>query len=199
MSKKAFIYEFIDDETGQNESGEFEAEDQNDAFRQLRVKYMRSELPEGSTVVEKEIAANNLRQAKSGKLRRLLVELASHYQWQRGELEGRRANLTGLDFNDLDLRGKDFSNAEMAGVNLSGSDLSGANLKAANLVHANLRDADLRGANLHLADLSDADLRGADLTGADLSGIDLWRANLLGCVIAPEKLHGALRCKIAEQ
>ena len=75
-----------------------------------------------------------------------------HEKWLRGELGGKKADLSGAD--------------------LSGADLSGADLRG-----ANLRGADLSGADLSGADLSGADLRGANV---DFSSWPLWCGSLKG-------------------
>ena len=71
-----------------------------------------------------------------------------HEKWLRGELGGKKA------------------------------DLSYADLRYADLRSANLRYADLHGADLSYADLRGADLSGADLRGANLSYADLRYANV---------------------
>ena len=68
----------------------------------------------------------------------LRVIIKKHMQYLNGELDGRKADLSG---------------AYLRGVNLRGAYLRGVNLS----------EADLRGADLSDADLSDADLRGAYL------------------------------------
>ena len=95
-----------------------------------------------------------------------------HEKWLRGELGGKKADLSGADLRGADLRYADLSYADLSYADLCGADLS----------YADLRYADLRGANLRGADLSGADLSGADLRGAnvDFSSWPLWCGSLKG-------------------
>ena len=102
--------------------------------------------------------------------------LESHNRWIRGEKDGRRAGLWGVD-----LRGAD----------LSGAGLRGANLRVADLREANLYGADLRGANL-----SGANLRGANLSGANLSEVTFWGADLYGANLT--NVIGVVRLSASE-
>lgn len=199
MTNKTFIYETPDPDSDGIETGEIEAPDLEAVQRLLRIKFCRGSLPAGTIIKEKSIIQEQEKQVKSGKARHLLETLTSHYQWQRGEDEGRRADLRGKDLSNLNLIDKDFSDADLSGADLSGSDLTNANFRGANLSNAVLRDTILTSANLQLADLSDADLRGAVLTGAKLTSADLWRANLKGSIISPHTLHEALGCKHPEE
>ncbi|MFQ5534252.1 MAG: pentapeptide repeat-containing protein [Sphingomonadales bacterium] len=191
---KTFIYEIPSEWLGEVETGEIEAEDENDAQRQLRVKFLLPRLPEGTVIRDKEAIHDAEQAVKSGRLRHLLSVLTNHYKWRRGEPDGERADLRGLNLSNLVLAGTDFVDADLSGANLSGCDLTDADFRRANLYNASMRGAKLSGANLSHANLSDADLRYAVVTGANLDGSDLWRANLAGCVIAPKILHSALGC-----
>ena len=116
--------------------------------------------------------------------------LDQHRKWLRGEISGKRANLTGVNLRGVNLSGEylsganltgaDLFDADLSGANLRGADLSGADLSGAYLFDANLSGADLSKANLTGAYLLDAHLLDANLSGANLSGADLSKANLSG-------------------
>lgn len=89
--------------------------------------------------------------------------LELHKKWLNGEVEGVKADLSGV---------------KLSGDNLSGANLSGANLKNANLSYANLSGTNLSHANLSYANLKGAYLKGANLTNANLHGTDLIHADL---------------------
>lgn len=89
--------------------------------------------------------------------------LRLHGKWLRGEVGGKRADLSDTSLRYADLRDADLRDA----------DLRCADLSAVNLSGANLSKADLRGADLHDADLHDANLSCADLSGANMSGVSL--------------------------
>ena len=106
--------------------------------------------------------------------------LAAHRKWVRGEVGGKRANLSGANLSGANLSGANLRGAGLREADLSGANLSAANLRGANLSWANLSEADLSGANLSGADLRGANLSAANLRGADLSGADLREASLRG-------------------
>ncbi len=98
----------------------------------------------------------------------LVLILADHAKYLRGESDGKRADLRSADLRSADLRSADLRSAD-----LRSADLYGADLRSANLSSADLRSANLYGANLSSANLSSADLRSADLRSANLYGADL--------------------------
>ncbi|HEV2289329.1 MAG TPA: pentapeptide repeat-containing protein [Candidatus Acidoferrales bacterium] len=101
-----------------------------------------------------------------------------HRAWveSRGE-SGRKADLTGANFE---------------GADLMGAPLQGANLMRANLKGADLLLADLRGACLIEADLSEANLVSTNLRGASLLGANLATATgLVARQLAGASLFGA--------
>lgn len=190
-----WAYEFQPAPRQPVERGELTANSEEEARRKLRVLLAAPRLPPGTKLVnlsaEKEAAATK----RSAKLRSLLRVIGAHHAWLKGEVEGKRANLSRANLAGLNLHDANLSNAEMREADLSNCDLQRANLRRANLAGANLQDANLAKADLSEADLSDADLRNADLRGADLTGADLWRANLIGVCITPDALHKALQCR----
>jgi uncharacterized protein YjbI with pentapeptide repeats len=138
--------------------------------------------------------------------------LYKHELWlASGGKNGQRANLTGADFEGVDLRGHNLQYANLSGAILTGADLEGVDFTGANLSGADLTGADLRGCKLAGASLRDANLRGANLTGAILSGSNLMgidlayadltrsnfrdanleRADLEGVDFTSANLHGA--------
>jgi tetratricopeptide (TPR) repeat protein len=68
---------------------------------------------------------------------------------------------------------RNFRKEDLSNANLFGIDLQGINLSQACLINADLREANLTRANLTDADLSDACLMTADLRGANLNGAKL--------------------------
>ena len=96
---------------------------------------------------------------------------------------GFQLNLSGADFELVDLPEMNLANAMLRGAvlrraNLPQIDLSCACLDSANLDGAMLRDANLSGATLVSANMSFAFCQGADLSNTDLSGAKLTRTNL---------------------
>lgn len=189
-----FQYEIRVETYGGLDTGTIEAVDLADAKRLLRVKYLQAVLPPGTVIAETGDPQKQDADQKSDRLRGILVVLSSHHRWQRGEDDGRRADLSGLDLRGLKLGKVDLSDADLSGIDLTGADLCGATLRNAKLSEAILAGARLDGADLRMADLTDADLRMASLIDTRLEKADLWRANLLGATISPKALHAALGC-----
>ena len=79
-----------------------------------------------------------------------------------------RKNLSGMNFEDLDLTGMNFS-----GANLSKAVLTGATLDKANFTGANLQGADLSGTSAKATNFTGANLRAADLSDADMGRVNL--------------------------
>ena len=191
-----YLYELQPEPGAPIERGEIDATDEKDARRQLRVRYLRSSLPTGTMLIDKDVEDAKTARARSAKLRQLLRVLNDHNDWLKNAATGRRADLSGLDLHGVSLRNTNLSHADLAGADLSEADLRGVALIGANLTRARLFGADLRNADLTDADMSDADLRTAILTGANLAGVDLWRANLQECTISAKSLHAALGCRM---
>lgn len=85
----------------------------------------------------------------------------------------RNCDLSGLNFNRMDL----------AGADLVGADLSMSKFFLANLAGADLKNAKLNGALFGGADLGEADLRGADLRGASIDSAYLGGAKMSGRIV----------------
>ena len=116
----------------------------------------------------------------------LVLILADHAKYLRGESDGKRADLRSADLRSADLRSADLRSAD-----LRSADLYGADLRSANLSSADLRSANLYGANLSSANLSSADLRSANLYGADLRSANLSSADLRSADLRSANLYGA--------
>ncbi len=74
---------------------------------------------------------------------------------------------------DRNFQKLDLSGAELSGIDLRDADFSGSDLYGAKLMDSLLNRADLSGTNLAYADLSGADLSEAHLNGANLEGTNL--------------------------
>jgi uncharacterized protein YjbI with pentapeptide repeats len=194
MTTHTYLYELRLDPGAPPEVGEIVANSEQDARRQLRVRYLCARLPRNTRIVDREAADRREAEQRSATLRHLLRVLAAHHRWLNGEAGGERADLSGLDLAGVDLRGVDLTDGDLSHADLSGARLAGATLERANLSASVLVGADLRGARLVGVDLSDADLRDSDFAEAVLDGADLWRANLRGCAIEPQVLHAVLGC-----
>ena len=193
-----FEYEIRPEPAGPTEYGELTANDEKDAWRQLRVQYCRPHLPPNTRVTNQDDRLAEEQRARSAKLHRLLRVLAAHHQWLDNPATGERADLRGLDLSGVSLRGARLAQAMLGQSDLSRANLAGADLSGANLTGAILEGTVLVGADLSRCDLSEADLRAANLSGAVLDGVDAWRANLQGCAIDPAALHALLGCRAAE-
>ena len=196
MTSHTYLYELRLHPGAPPEIGEIVAANEQDARRQLRVRYLCSRLPSNTRIVDRNAERVQQAQAHSAKLRHLLRVLADHHAWLAGDPAGRRADLSGLDLSEADLKGVDLTDADLSQTDLSGARLMGAVLERTNLAGAVLVGADLTEARLKDADLSDTDLRDSRFVGAVLDGADLWRANLRGCVIEPRALHAVLGCVV---
>ena len=91
-----------------------------------------------------------------------------------------KANLSNTNFKNADINGARFAFANLAGADLSYQDLTGTILIGADLSHTNLAGTILKGADLSHTNLTGVDLSGKDLTGMMLTGADLSDANLAG-------------------
>lgn len=196
MTIHTYLYELRLNPGAPAEIGEIVAANEQDARRQLRVRYLCSRLPSSTRIVDRDAERARQAESHSAKLRHLLRALADHHAWLRGDPAGRRADLSGLDLSGADLKGTDLTDADLSQADLTGARLTDAVLERVNLAGAVLVEADLTGARLKDADLSDTDLRDSRFLGAVLDGADLWRANLRGCVIEPRALHAVLGCVV---
>ena len=73
--------------------------------------------------------------------------LESHNRWIRGEKDGRRAGLWGVDLRGADLSGAGLRGANLRGAILCKSCLDGANLTGADLHAVNLNNVNLSSVN----------------------------------------------------
>ncbi len=95
--------------------------------------------------------------------------LGDHGKWIRGEIDGKRANLTRANLDGANLTLANLTLANLDGANLDGANLTLANLTLANLTRANLYGAKLDGANLDGANLTLANLTLANLKNAKVA------------------------------
>ena len=112
------------------------------------------------------------------------TSIETHYE---SEKDKKDAQVTTLNFQEIDLSSANLGGANLRGANLSYANLLCTNLRFAILTYANLRGAifsirggDLIGVDLTSIDLAYTDLRGADLTCTDLRAVDLTGADLDG-------------------
>lgn len=123
-----------------------------------------------------------------------------------------KANMSEMDFQDLDfsdsylmdafLKKANLQNTFLVEANLQGAILNSANLqgailwkanlKRAQLMVANLQGANLDEANLWRASLARANLEHASLGGTNLERVNLWRASLEGADLERVKLLRAI-------
>lgn len=82
-----------------------------------------------------------------------------------------------------DLSGINFNRMDLSGVDLEGADLSSSTFFLADLSRANLQNTTLRGAKFGGADLGESDLRGADLRGASIDNAYLGDAKMTGSMV----------------
>ena len=68
-----------------------------------------------------------------------------HDRWLKGELNGARADLSGMDLSGMDLHAADLRYANFRGANLSDSNLSRVDMTGADTKDTNMRNADIRG------------------------------------------------------
>lgn len=90
------------------------------------------------------------------------------------------------NFRYANLRNADLSQMNFANINLIEADLSNANLQGTNLTNAKLIAANLTNANLTDANLTNAKLIGANLTRANLNQTILTNANLSNVIYCEE-------------
>ena len=88
------------------------------------------------------------------------------------------ADLSGKNFDNLNLQSAIFDKANLSNTNFKNADINGARFAFANLAGADLSYQDLTGTMLIGADLSDANLAGTILKGADLSHTNLTGVDL---------------------
>lgn len=104
-----------------------------------------------------------------------------------GELDLRRADLSGQNLEGAILDDSDLSEADLTGADLYWAyafrtKFDNAILKKTNLAGATLQEASFRGADMREAYISEDNLGGfPSLSGADLTGALLDGANLTGC------------------
>ena len=109
------------------------------------------------------------------------------------KIELKFQNLSGLNFEYINLSDSDFrwsnfyttmiSNVNFTRTNLSYTDLSGKDLTGTILTEADLTNANLSGVDLSGKDLTGTILTEADLTNVNLSGVDLSGKDLTGTIL----------------
>jgi len=103
-----------------------------------------------------------------------------------------KANLSNTNFKNADVDRARFAFANLTGADLSGKDLTGTILIGADLSDTNLTGTILKGADLSHTNLTGADLSGKDLTGTILKGADLSHTNLSGADLSGKDLTGTI-------
>ena len=132
-------------------------------------------------------------------IKKLPQILAEHSEWLKDHSKGRRADLAGMDLEEVDLSGQDLSYADLTGTCLMKAKLVGTNLYNASmekviLMHADLHEANLKKANLFCAHADRTNFEGACLIGANLSNAVLWDARFKGAELMYANLAGAQIC-----
>ena len=121
------------------------------------------------------------------------------------KIELRFQDLSGLNFEYINLSNSDFrwsnfdtakisnvnfTRTNLSSINLSGQDLTGTILTGADLSDTILTGVDLSGKDLTGTILAGVDLSGKDLTGTILAGVDLSGKDLTGTILAGVDLSG---------
>lgn len=106
--------------------------------------------------------------------------LEQHRRWIDSDgRAGKRADLSGANFESADMIGAELAGANLFRANFQDADLLMANFRGACLVEADLREATLVGANFREASLAGAKLE----TSTGLLAPQLAGANLLGATM----------------
>ncbi|HEV2299201.1 MAG TPA: pentapeptide repeat-containing protein [Candidatus Acidoferrales bacterium] len=106
--------------------------------------------------------------------------LEQHRRWIDSDgRAGKRADLSGANFESADMIGAELAGANLFRANFQGADLLMANFRGACLVEADLREATLVGANFRETSLAGARLE----TSTGLLAPQLAGANLLGAMM----------------
>ena len=136
--------------------------------------------------------------------------------WQKlhGFLIGPGANLSSVNFQNLDLRTAKFTDVVLAAANFSGANLAGVDLSGINLTGVKFNNTNLTGADLSGTTLKNVSSEGiiglpskipsswnmkgghligpgADLYLRDLSGLDLRNLDLTGAILEGANLSNA--------
>ena len=96
------------------------------------------------------------------------------------------------NFNTTKISNVDFTQTNLSYTDLSGKDLTGTILTEAILSYTNLTDVDLSGKDLTGTILTGVDLSGKDLTGTILTGSDLSYTNLTDVDLSGKDLTGTI-------
>ncbi len=106
-------------------------------------------------------------------------------------------DLSGMNFEGINLRGANFSNSNLSEANFSGIDLRGANFNDANLNNAVFNGANLAWSHFERANLFGAKLNvlsvdGAKFCKADLRNINLTGSNLQGAIFTKANMENTI-------
>lgn len=109
-------------------------------------------------------------------------------------------NLSGKNFENLDLRNAIFYKSDLTGANFANTNLKNADFRLANLSDANFKGANLENTLFHYAkfdsvdisegSLSKIDLRYTDISSAILTNTDLSDKNLTGTNLSGQDISG---------
>lgn len=142
------------------------------------------------------------------------IGLDASWQKLHGFLIGPGANLSSVNFQNLDLRTANFKDVVLAAANFSGANLAGVDLSGINLTGVKFNNTNLTGVNLANTTLTNVastgvvglpatlpsswNLRGGYLVGPgamlyqrNLSGLDLRGLDLTGAMLAEANLANA--------
>ena len=128
--------------------------------------------------------------------------LEAHVEWVVSDhRNGRQANLSACQLQDVDLAGRNLSYVSLKGADLAGKDLSrtvldradltGANLTGAKLTGAKCRSTKLQNAILDRIEATQADFFGANLSGMQAKGADFEKCNFSYAILNDARIIGS--------
>ena len=103
--------------------------------------------------------------------------LQQHAEWLENPNNGRRADLSGLTFNEQQAVKANLRKVLAVGATFLDAHLNESDLSESRLTRADFQRADLTGADLTKADVTDANFSGAWMAGANLSEINAKETN----------------------
>lgn len=103
-----------------------------------------------------------------------------------------RANLSQASLVNTDLTNGQFSQANLNGANLGNTNLVNANFYQATLIKANLQQANIINGDFSQADIRQANFAQTDLTNVSFDGANLSGTNLQGAGIINTSFYGTI-------
>ena len=110
----------------------------------------------------------------------------SDFRWSNFDT----ANISNVDFTRANLSYTDLSGRDMTGTVLKGANLSYTNFTGVDLSSRDMTGTVLKGANLYDVNLSGTILTGADLSHTNLTGVDLSGKDLTQTILTGADLSG---------